>query len=1072
MKKQLVKMVSLRTSSHDMEDASGRPRKMPRGPGQHDGGVGMPPIPINRGPSRGGPMGVGPPPTATSRRGGRTRARSPIVAGGGPGGRHPSSGEPGGRHPPGSVDRRGVKGENPSSAAAAAAAAAKAFSDNNHGPPGSGGRGSQWPPSDRHYDDRMYHQMGGYGDRGSFRGGHSKNGHSGGEDPRSSGGHGHYSQHTYNPYGGGYDGYPGDGYPHGDRRYRGGDRGGPTHYGHREGGYRGGPEGGRGPMYHPHHPEYHHRTYMGSSRGDPRGPPPPPPQAAAASAASAPSSPTKSNRGSAHASGNPGGTSLVIGGTTPIHVPKTEVHPEPAERPTRASTASVFRGRGNAESAPPDEKERGGEDNVQKNLLLSLKTPTTSFDEKKGGDAKRAPMSPKDPPQLHSTTQQRAVDMFERSPEAPKHSPSIDIAPSFTLFNQSFDLGDNDLGESYLESTLNAESFGMVRTGSTEPENVLRSAFSSGNASTQLLGPSASGQLTIDYSPVNSFGNVSAAPPRRSGSGGNMMLLGGPEARPSSPTQVLSTYSQGYGASGPVGNGIVARAGPLEDSHLRMSVGSFGAQSYGRAAAHYGGEPGYYPGGPGPEKAGDRTPPFYVFLRKYKDAFTGCAFLLPGLKAALLESSSSSDKSPPESPAQKKSPPGYGGDPSPHDIVIARRRVESSICAFGGSHSKDPVLLDSDSKPAATTKPDSSIFRGREKASPEEQKSATVTPSSSIASPPRVSSSAAKSKVKYEDELPGRYYENESRLSWEFEENPPIEVTPLRGPGTESNRISMGDRKEPTKSSDDASSKRIGASSPPASKMRYRCKLCGQPKQNHTCPYQQSLARSIGIMIFPAVNAFTAAEPGSIAPPLSEMNNFTDIQSEKGSVANESSPGRSSVPLTTPKQVTPESARASPRHVQLSSPPTTPGETPTRSNGMVRRGGGQSRGRKRPHGYEGKGPDEHGDLLFVEAMELKPQQFVSVSYDFRSPDAYSYPPLPLPYAQRKRLSDNLFSLSNEVPKLTDECAQVLREAREKDKWDLAVAQLMTQVVVVLHCREGDHRFEGLRQYLLTLGIAC
>jgi hypothetical protein len=70
------------------------------------------------------------------------------------------------------------------------------------------------------------------------------------------------------------------------------------------------------------------------------------------------------------------------------------------------------------------------------------------------------------------------------------------------------------------------------------------------------------------------------------------------------------------------------------------------------------------------------------------------------------------------------------------------------------------------------------------------------------------------------------------------------------------------------------------------------------------------------------------------------------------------------------------------------------------------------------------------------------------------------------------LSDNLFSLSNEVPKLTDECAQVLREAREKDMWDLAVAELMTQVIVIIHCPEGDSRFEGLRQYLLTLGIAC
>ena len=107
-------------------------------------------------------------------------------------------------------------------------------------------------------------------------------------------------------------------------------------------------------------------------------------------------------------------------------------------------------------------------------------------------------------------------------------------------------------------------------------------------------------------------------------------------------------------------------------------------------------------------------------------------------------------------------------------------------------------------------------------------------------------------------------------------------------------------------------------------------------------------------------------------------------------------------------------------------------------------------------------------------MELKPEQFrlVSQPSSTKAAGAFNYPSLPLPYAQRKRLSDNLFSLSNEVPKLTDECAQVLREAREKDMWDLAVAELMTQVIVIIHCPEGDNRFEGLRQYLLTLGIAC
>ena len=129
-----------------------------------------------------------------------------------------------------------------------------------------------------------------------------------------------------------------------------------------------------------------------------------------------------------------------------------------------------------------------------------------------------------------------------------------------------------------------------------------------------------------------------------------------------------------------------------------------------------------------------------------------------------------------------------------------------------------------------------------------------------------------------------------------------------------------------------------------------------------------------------------------------------------------------------------------------------------------------SQSRKRTHSQL-CGGDE--DLLFVDVVDLKPEQFRIITPTKKIPqDAYTYPPLPLPYAQRKRLSDNLFALSKEVPQLTDECAVVLREARERDMWDLAVAELMTQVVVIIHCNGDDSRFEGLRHYLLTLGIAC
>lgn len=115
--------------------------------------------------------------------------------------------------------------------------------------------------------------------------------------------------------------------------------------------------------------------------------------------------------------------------------------------------------------------------------------------------------------------------------------------------------------------------------------------------------------------------------------------------------------------------------------------------------------------------------------------------------------------------------------------------------------------------------------------------------------------------------------------------------------------------------------------------------------------------------------------------------------------------------------------------------------------------------------------DQSSDLLFVDAIDLKPEQFRIISPTTRC-GSYTYPSLPLPYAQRKRLSDNLFALSKQVSQLTDECAVVLREAREKDMWGLAVAELMTQVVIIIHCHDADTRMEGLRQYLLTLGIAC
>ena len=389
------------------------------------------------------------------------------------------------------------------------------------------------------------------------------------------------------------------------------------------------------------------------------------------------------------------------------------------------------------------------------------------------------------------------------------------------------------------------------------------------------------------------------------------------------------------------------------------------------------------------------------------------------------------------------------------------------------------------------------IFRGKET---DELKSAAVTPASTTDNTVGESSAstAQKARKKYEEDLPSRYYENDSRLSWEFEENPPVELSPTQdddddeeedeenpdgtgeghqaSPKSEQNDDQSdkhGDQYCQSVSEGDAAStgtgdgKAGGSLSSSQAKMRYRCKLCGQPKQNHRCPYQQSLARSIGCMVYPAVNAFTADEPGTIAAPLSEMNNFVDIQKDETSPSRPTPDRmyRMSGPMAASAQVTPESMRSG----------ASIGPTSVRSTrGMTRHGMATTGAKKRMYSKMVQGGDQ-GDLLFVEAMELKPEQFRTVTqFKIRKSAVkpYVYASLPLPYAQRKRLSDNLFSLSNEVPKLTDECAQVLREAREKDMWDLAVAELMTQVIVIIHCSDRDHRLEGLRQYLLTLGIAC
>eukprot|EP00814_Leptocylindrus_danicus_P020572 CAMPEP_0116033314 /NCGR_PEP_ID=MMETSP0321-20121206/18888_1 /TAXON_ID=163516 /ORGANISM="Leptocylindrus danicus var. danicus, Strain B650" /LENGTH=314 /DNA_ID=CAMNT_0003509311 /DNA_START=20 /DNA_END=960 /DNA_ORIENTATION=- len=106
--------------------------------------------------------------------------------------------------------------------------------------------------------------------------------------------------------------------------------------------------------------------------------------------------------------------------------------------------------------------------------------------------------------------------------------------------------------------------------------------------------------------------------------------------------------------------------------------------------------------------------------------------------------------------------------------------------------------------------------------------------------------------------------------------------------------------------------------------------------------------------------------------------------------------------------------------------------------------------------------NQHKDVLFVDMVDLKPEchRIVTPTTSTSTSTAYAaycYPKLPLAYVQRKRLSDYLFSLTKEKEGLTDETAAILRDGRENDSdyWDVCIAELLTQVIVVLHCSSSS-----------------
>lgn len=250
--------------------------------------------------------------------------------------------------------------------------------------------------------------------------------------------------------------------------------------------------------------------------------------------------------------------------------------------------------------------------------------------------------------------------------------------------------------------------------------------------------------------------------------------------------------------------------------------------------------------------------PFFV-LRSVRHAFDQCTYKLPcllsdphhvGLPVVNL--------SPYASSIQRYQQDGEHAAASPGEMDLARRRVDSAVHAFGGYYTTVPPPPAAEA--ARSSSHPSAIFRDRK----------------------------SEQKEYYDSRFHRRYVVAGNHISWEVESNPPVLLMPssehgasrLRDsslyPGDNPNHHHAGNGggdEDP----DDMLENHDGSVVPmdaSQQKMKYRCKLCGQLKQNHNCPYQQSLQRSIAVMVYPAVNAFTACEPGVLTKPLSEMNNF------------------------------------------------------------------------------------------------------------------------------------------------------------------------------------------------------
>ncbi|KAL7510794.1 hypothetical protein ACHAXN_007684 [Cyclotella atomus] len=638
-------------------------------------------------------------------------------------------------------------------------------------------------------------------------------------------------------------------------------------------------------------------------------------------------------------------TRRIIGSHTPIHVPRAEDSPLPFRYTNgkNAAASSVFRSQ--EPSRSPDTiaaKEMNAHE-----ILLSL---SKSFDKRENNSESR-PKSPEEPPRLKHFHKERG-DGFEPQPSPlrpDKSENDIEFAPSFALFNQSFDMNLESLlgpNASFGLGPMKSLSFGLGGLGGSidycdpriSPVNIHRVA-------SRVNGEKDKKEnvQVLRASPSNSFGNVLRAASSNGSERKKGVMVLGDSVRVASPSALEKKRSRS-----PEKNTVLdgnARNLPFrlkDDVQEKESddLDILEPPKKKKATTH--------------TKSFKMDLSFFKIIENHQSAFGAFTFLLPGARTVL---SKKLDQSQSE---------------------MARRRINSALCAFGG-----------------------------------------------LALPKQVRGKKSATQQKYEQMLPERYYEDDNRLSWEVEEDPPVEI-----------------------SEDEAST------TAPKGKLS----TCDSADFS-----AMSLQRNMGIMVYPALNAYVAAEPGVITPALVEMNNFVN----SGKKSPECTPAKGDITTLPPVTTNAKLPMVSPDCVKLGSDSSTPDD----KNTSVNHSGGVAMSLQQSKGQSiSKTEMTVPDHLFIDAQELAPEQYRVISD--KKHESYEYPSLPVPYAQRKRMSNAVFAMSKSIPGLTDECAAVLSEARKKDAWDFAVAELMTQVVVLTHCEENDWELDGLSKYLLTLGIAC